>query len=98
MAKKKTKAQHVRELLAKTPNVSYKDAVVALEKKGIQISSAAFYSTRHAMLKQESPQLIRRRRRKPKQRRQAIDVNSDLRLAMLEEQNARLKAVIAALL
>jgi hypothetical protein len=99
--KKKTKAEHVRELLAKDPKISYSDAAAALSRKGIDLSSGAFYSTRHsAMQKGLIPQIKKRRSRRKHEEPEESNFEIDVRtqLAMLEQQNAKLKAVIAALL
>lgn len=100
-AKKKTKAEHVRELLTQNPDISYKDAAAALSKKGVDLSSGAFYSTKHtAIQKGLLPQIKKKRvyRKKREQSEDHLEIDVRTRLAMLEQQNQRLKAVIAALL
>jgi len=113
MSKKLTKKEHVSRLLAKKPDISADDAVDALEKKGIEMTKQAFWSCRHTLRKaaaeetaepviaQKTAKKRKTKRRKPQRRRQPepeFEIDMQTRFALLEQQNQRLKAVIAALL
>lgn len=98
MAKAITKAEHIRRFLAKKPKATAQECLEVLSQSGIEITKQMFYSVRHAMNKKAGTAVIAQRSRRKQTEHEEFEIDVRTQLAMLEEQNRRLKAVVAALL
>jgi len=102
--KTKNKADWIRTLLQKNPDISFEKAKATLAKKGITITGSQFYDIRRKF--SGATAVVAQKKRKYRKRQTQEDIPQEAvpmtrmewELEELRRQNQRLTAVIAALL